>query len=248
MPEKTESNAPVTNRLLAALPAKEYDRLFSELKRVSLTYGENIYEQGEIIRFVYFLDCGIISLLAAVGDSSPLEVGMVGSEGMIGLPVFLGVKTSLNRAIVQGSGTAMKMNAADFMNECRNDGVLPRLLRRFAHSLLAQVSQSALCFRFHPVEKRLARWLLMTSDRMAADEFPVTQEFLSNMLGVRREAVNKSAVILQRRRFIIYIRGSLSIINRAGLEKAACLCYKIIKDEENSFPVKKTTRRRENHR
>jgi len=240
MSKKTESDAPIDNRLLAALPAQDYGRLFPGLEKVALTYGENIYERGEIIRFVYFPNSGIISLLAAVEDKATLEVGIVGNEGMTGLPVFLGVKSSHNAAIVQGTGSAMRMKTADFMTECRRNGAaLPRILQRFTHSLLAQVSQSAVCFRFHPVEARLARWLLMTSDRMGADEFPVTQEFLSNMLGVRREAVNKSAVVHQRQHLIIYNRGSLSIINRTGLEKAACACYEIIKEEENNFPVKK---------
>jgi CRP-like cAMP-binding protein len=148
------------------------------------------------------------------------------------------VKTSLNRAVVQGAGLAMRMKEADFLAVCQNGGLLPRLLQRFTHSFLAQVSQSAVCYRFHLIEARLARWLLMTSDRMETNEFQITQEFLSNMLGVRREAVNKSAVILQHEQLISYSRGNMSINNRAGLEKASCQCYFIIKDEEKSFPVK----------
>src|SRR6185436_20448770 len=186
MSETTESDAPVSNRLLAALPAGEYRRLFPKLEQIALTYGENIYEPGEIIRYVYFPGSGIISLLARVEESATLEVGIVGKEGVVGLPIFLGVQTSGNKAIVQGAGFAMRMNAADFLTECRNGGSLPHLLQRFTHSLLAQISQSAVCFRFHAVEARLARWLLMTSDRMETNEFQITQEFLSNMLGVRR--------------------------------------------------------------
>ncbi|HEX9961792.1 MAG TPA: Crp/Fnr family transcriptional regulator [Pyrinomonadaceae bacterium] len=237
MSETAELNTPIHNRLLAALPAEEYRRLSSGFETFALTYGENIYERGEIISHVYFPDSGIISLLAAVEDSAMLEVGLVGSEGMIGLPVFLGVKTSSNRAIVQGTGFATRMKTADFLAECENGSALPRLLQRYAHSLLTQVSQSAVCYRFHLSEARLARWLLMTADRMESDKFLLTQEFLSKMLGVRREAVNKSAVILQRQQLISYSRGNILIINQAGLEKAACLCYDIIKDEEKSFPV-----------
>jgi CRP-like cAMP-binding protein len=234
MSEKTKP----ANLLLASLPNGEYRRLFPKLEQIALTYGENVYERGEIIRHVYFPDSGIVSLLAAVEDSATLEVGIVGREGFVGLPVFLGVKTSLNRSIVQGAGFAMKMSAADFLTECRSGGILTRLLLRFTHSLLAQISQSAVCYRFHPIDARLARWLLMTSDRMETGDFPVTQEFLSNMLGVRREAVNKSAVILQQQHLINYTRGNVSIINRAGLEKAACGCYAVIRDEEKNFPVK----------
>lgn len=226
------------NRLLAALPAKEYQRLFPKLEEISLTYGDNIYEQGESIRRVYFPNSGIISLLTAVEERSLLEVGIVGNEGMIGLALFLGVKTSNNRAVVQGLGFAMRMKAADFLAECENGCSLPRLLQRYTHSLLTQVSQSAVCYRFHPIEARLARWLLMTSDRMETNEFQLTQEFLSNMLGVRREGVNKSATNLQHQQLISYSRGNISIINRAGLEAAACKCYAIIKGEENSFPAK----------
>lgn len=227
----------VANRLLAALPAGEYRRLFPKLQEIALMYGENIYERDEIIRHVYFPDSGIISLLAAIEETGMLEVGIVGREGVVGLPVFLGVKTSNNRAIVQGAGSAMRIKTADFLAECKNGGSLARLLQRYAHSLLTQVSQSAVCYRFHLAEARLARWLLMTADRMETDKFRLTQEFLSNMLGVRREAVNKSAIILQQQELIKYSRGNITIIDQAGLEKAACLCYGIIKDEEKSFPA-----------
>jgi CRP-like cAMP-binding protein len=235
--EKTERHAPIANRLLAALPTKEYKRLFPDLEHNALTFAEIIYEPGDNIRHVYFPNSGIISLLAAVEDSATLEVGIVGNEGMVGLPVFLGVKTSRHRAIVQGTGTVMRMKARDFQAECKQGGSLPRLLQRFTHSLLMQVSQSAVCYRFHSIEARLARWLLMTSDRMGTNQFQITQEFLSNMLGVRREAVNISATDLQQQQLISYSRGNLTIFNRAGLETVACKCYGIIKDEEKSFPT-----------
>lgn len=237
MSEKIQRHAPIANRLLAALPIKEYQRLFPNLENNALTFAENIYEPGDTIRHVYFPNSGIISLLAAVEDSATLEVGIVGNEGMVGLPVFLGVKTSRHRAIVQGTGTVMRMRARDFQTECKQGGSLPRLLQRFTHSLLMQVSQSAVCYRFHSTEARLARWLLMTSDRMGSNQFQITQEFLSNMLGVRREAVNISATNLQQQQLISYSRGNLTIFNRAGLEAIACKCYGIIKDEEKSFPA-----------
>jgi CRP-like cAMP-binding protein len=238
MIEITESDAPISNRLLAALPAGEYRGLFPLLEQIPLNYGKNIYERGDVIHYVYFPNSGIISLLAAVEDSATLEVGIVGSEGIVGLPLFLGVKISNNDAIVQGAGFAMRMKAADFLTECRNGGALPQILKRFTHSLLTQISQSAVCFRFHLIEARFARWLLMTSDRMESNEFHLTQDFLSNMLGVRREAVNKSAVTLQQQHLITYSRGNISITNRRGLEMKACQCYSIIRDEEKSFPVK----------
>ena len=137
-----------------------------------------------------------------------------------------------NRAVVQGAGFAMRMKTADFLAECDKSKALSRLLRRFTHSLLTQASQSAICCGFHPIESRLARWLLMTSDRMETNNFHLTQEFLSNMLGVRREAVSKSAVILQQQQLITYSRGNISIVNRPALETKTCMCYALIKAEE----------------
>ena len=197
------------NRLLAALPAKEYNRLLPKLREVPLTYTETVYEPGDVIRRVYFPISGIISLLSAVGERSLLEVGIVGNEGFVGLPVFLGVKTSGNRALVQGAGVALEMKTTDFLAECKNGGALPTLLQRYTHSLLTQISQSAVCNRFHAIEARLARWLLMTADRMGSNDFQITQEFLSNMLGVRREAVSKSATNFQQRQLISYSRGNI---------------------------------------
>jgi CRP-like cAMP-binding protein len=229
-------DTPTANRLLAALPFGEYRNLLPKLEQVPLIYGENIYQQGENIRYVYFPTSGIISLVVALENSSSLEVGLIGKEGIVGLSVFLGVENSGNRAVVQGAGYAMRMKTEDFLAECEKGKTLPRLLKRFTHSLLTQASQSAVCCCFHSIDTRLARWILMTSDRMEANEFHLTQEFLSHMLGVRREGVNKSAVILQQQQLISYSRGNMSIINRPELETKACLCYGAIKAEELIFP------------
>lgn len=227
--------APPTNRLLSALPKDEYQRLLPRLEPFSLVFGEVIYEFGDLIRNVYFPTSGIISLLATVEDRATLEVGIVGREGMVGLPAFMGVKTSGNRAVVQGTGAAMRMRVAAFRSECENGGSLPRLLRRYTHSRLTQMAQGAACNRFHPIDARLARWLLMTRDRMGTDQFQLTQEFLSNMLGVRREGVNKAAGALQDQNLISYRRGNLLILDRAGLKGIACHCYGIIKAEYDRF-------------
>lgn len=237
MVKNTELIAPITNSLLALLPDEEYGRLLPSMEKVGFNYGENIYERGDVIGDVYFPNSGNIFLLAAIEDSAMLEVGIVGNEGMIGIPVFLGVETANNQAIVQGTGSAMKMKTADFLKECGRGGALPKILRRFTHSLMAQISQSAVCFRFHAVEARLARWLLMTADRMRSNNFQITQDFLANMLGVRREAVNKSAVILQKQNLISYNRGKMQILDPAKLEKTSCPCYEVIKAEELSFPL-----------
>lgn len=212
--------------------------MLPDLEQTPLTYGESLYDPGDAIAYVYFPNSGIVSLLAAAQDEAMLEVGIVGREGMIGIAAFLGVKTSSSRAVVQGHGFALRMKTAAFLAECRKSEMLSRLLKRFTQSLFAQISQSAVCYRFHPAEDRLARWLMMTFDRMDTNEIYLTQEFLSNMLGVRREAVNKSAVILQQQELISYSRGNITITNREGLETKACRCYAVIKTEEKSFPVK----------
>lgn len=226
----SENHKPA-NRLLAALPRNEYNALAPQLERVPLIYNENIYEPGAVIDHVYFPESGIISLLSRVDEGSSIEVGIVGSEGLAGLPVFLGVKTSGNVAVVQGAGTAQRISTANFLAATANGGKLTAIIQRFIHSLFIQISQSAACNKFHPIEERLARWLLMTQDRMYSSEFQITQEFLSNMLGVRREAVNKAAGTLQQNDLISYTRGNVHINDRTGLEKAACPCYWIIKSE-----------------
>lgn len=229
----TARAAPAANRLLAALPKKEYQRLLPEMEQVPLTFGDILYEPGDPITHVYFPNDGIISLLSKVERQKVLEVGIVGNEGVAGLPVVLGVSVSLNRGLVQSAGTAMRMKAATLRREFKRDGALQRLLHRYLHSLLTQISQSAVCNRFHTVDTRLARWLLMTHDRVGSDEFRLTQEFLSNMLGVRREAVSKADGDFQKRGLVNYTRGHITILDRAGLEATACQCYRVIKDESD---------------
>ena len=188
----TRRDLPVENRLLAALPTKEYKRLLPELEHVILEFGEILYEPGDTVRHVYFPNDSIISLLSTVSKRSTLEVGIVGNDGMAGISVFMGVDTSRTRALVQGPGTAARMKSGVLRKESRQAGMLPRLLQRYSHSLLTQISQSAACNRFHSVDARLARWLLMTHDRARSDEFRITQQFLSDMVGVRREGINKA--------------------------------------------------------
>jgi CRP-like cAMP-binding protein len=171
----------------------------------------------------------LVSLLSMVEERSTLEVGIVGNEGMVGISIFLGASDSLNRALVQGAGTAMRMTTQAFRKHIGYHGPLPDLLRRYTHSLLAQISQTATCNRFHKVDALLARWLLMTHDRLGSDEFRLTQKFLSDMLGVRREGVTVAARTLQQ--MVSYVRGQITILNRAGLETAACKCYQIVKME-----------------
>lgn len=225
----------IKNRLLASLPGKDYKRLVPNLEEVHLDFSEVLYESGDTIKYVYFPNNSIVSLLSTVEDRSTLEIGITGNEGMVGPSILLGVKISPYRALVQGEGSAMRMKASTLLKESNADGSLQRLLHRHIHALMTQIAQSAACNRFHQVEARLARWLLMTHDRIGSEKFRLTQQFLSDMLGVRRQGVTYSARALQRSKLITYSRGHLTILNRTGLEAAACKCYSIIKAEYESF-------------
>jgi len=219
-----------SNHLLAAVPRQSHQRLLAGLEPVSVFYGEVLYEPTELIRHVYFpLDC-LVSLLTTVDKQRSLEVGMIGNEGMVGMPMALGIGNSGVRALVQGSGSALRMTAARFRAELKKNLPLQRALFRYTHLLMAQISQTAACNRFHEAEARLARWLAMTSDRVHADEFRLTHEFLAHMLGVRRVGVTQAAMELQRKNLIDYSRGHIRILDRKGLEAAACSCYRIVKD------------------
>src|SRR5947207_651460 len=194
---------PAANSVLAALPPGTYRALLSGLEPVTLAFGEVLYEPGEPIRDVYFPTGSLVSLLTLVEGRLALEVGLVGREGMVGVALALGIGVSPVRALVQGSGTALRMNAARFRRELRRSAPLQRELYRYTHSLMAQITQTAACNRFHRVPARLARWLLMTRDRVRSGQFYLTHEFLSHMLGVRRVGVTAAAILaaaLVRRR------------------------------------------------
>ncbi len=231
MNENALQNIPPGNKMLAALPAKEYRRLANKLESFELNFGETIYESQENIMDVYFPNSGIVSFMTAIEKGSTLEAGFVGNEGIIGLSTFLGTTKSPHSAVVRATGIAWKMKAADFLKECRENVLLSRLVHRYTHLLLTQLSSVSACNRFHPIIKRLTCWLLMTGDRMKTVELHITQEFIAKMLGVRREAVAIAAGSLQEKQMISYSRGNLSILNRAGLEEFACKCYSIVKEE-----------------
>jgi CRP-like cAMP-binding protein len=220
----------ILNSLLAALPRKSYLRLLPGLTPVDLVFGEVLYEPGQKIEHVYFPTQSLISLLTLVEGHLALEVGLVGWEGMVGFPLALGVDVSPVRSLVQGAGPALRMTAARFRSELRRSPPLQRELHRYVATMMAQISQTAGCNRFHVVEPRLARWLLMTRDRVRSGEFRMTHEFLSHMLGVRRVGVTEAASALQQRNLIEYTRGAIKILDHRGLEKAACACYESVKD------------------
>ena len=214
------------NSLLAILPDKGYQRLLPRLEPVTLKLGDELYRPGEAIRHVYFPNDCLVSLITLVEGHLGLEVGLIGREGMLGIPLALGVKDSMVQAVVLASGTAMRMRSAHFLNGYAGNRPLQRAVCRYIHDQISQLTLTAACNRFHGTEARLARWLLMTRDRVRSDDFLFTQEMLANVLGVLRVSVTNSAGMLQKRRLIRYNRGKISIRDSKGLEAAACECYR----------------------
>lgn len=217
--------APRTNRLLDDLPAADRQRLLDGCERVELVVGEILAQPGKPIRHVYFPMESYISLVTEMGGGSSLEVALVGNEGMLGVPLVLGVGVSPIHAVVLGAGPAWRMSAARFRRALGHGSVLRLWLHRYLCVLMSQLEQAAGCTRFHVVEERLARWLLMTGDRAHSESFHMTHELLAFTLGVRRVGVTRAASSLQKGKFIRYTRGDIAILDRKGLEGASCGCY-----------------------
>jgi CRP-like cAMP-binding protein len=228
------SNQPhhiIENQILAALSAAEYQRLVPHLERVHLSLHQVLYEAGEPITHVYFLNQAIASLVCIQDDGSTVEAGVVSSDGMVGLPVIWGGGMTTTTAFIQVADGGMKMKAEQLIAEFKRGGELQSLLLRYTQALFTQVTQTAACNRLHTIEERLARWLLIVADRVQSDQFPLTQEFIAQMLGCRRAGVTVAAGTLARAGIISYKRGNVTILNRSDLEQASCECYSIIKNE-----------------
>jgi CRP-like cAMP-binding protein len=217
--------APFGNRLLAALPKRDQRKILSRCDTAELRRGEVISEPGDRIRDVYFPTGSFLSLVTPPADHTGLEVRLVGNEGMIGTPLILGVEITQIRTFVQGAGPAWRLSSEGFGEALRESDDLQARLHRYLDVLMNQDTQLLACTRFHMVEARLARWLLMSQDRAHADHFHVTHEILALLLGVRRVGVTKAASALQARRLIQYRRGEIAVLDRAGLLGAACGCY-----------------------
>jgi CRP-like cAMP-binding protein len=230
MPGSTDSE-PIRNRLLAALPASEYQRLIPHLQLVKLPHHEILYRPNESITHVYFPHQAVISLITTMENGSTIEVGLVGSEGMVGIPVILGGNITIYETQVQVPHDAMRMDANVLKTEFLQGGELQKLLLRYCQALLTQISQSVACNRFHTIEARLARWMLLVQDSTELDELPLTQEFIAEMLGTRRSGVTVAAGTLQQAGMLRYSRGKITIVNREALEATACECYRVISNE-----------------
>lgn len=237
----TQTPPPMTNqprpanKILANLPDDEFEQIRPKLSAVSFPIGKILYMPEQKIEHAYFVDRGVVSLLAALEDGSTVEAGLIGPEGVAGISVVLGANSTPNQALTQSDVEALRISAADLVTEFRKSGQLRDSLLRFVHTMFTQVTQTAACNRLHTLDQRLARWLLMTQDRVISDQFTLTQEFLSRMLGVRRAGVTVAANDLRHSGLIDYHRGDIVIVDRAGLEKVSCECYRIVKHEYDSY-------------
>ncbi|MCE9681969.1 Crp/Fnr family transcriptional regulator [Halomonas alkalisoli] len=222
---------PRQNHLLAALPKDEYQHLAPHLKLVELSLGDSLAESGKVMRHVYFpVDC-IVSLLCVMDDGDSTEIAVVGSEGIVGIALFMGGESTPSRAIVQSAGSAYRLDGQLLKDEFDRASTFQYLLLRYTQALITQMAQTAVCNRHHSLDQQLCRWLLLSLDRLPVNELVMTQELIANMLGVRREGVTEAAGKLQRAGLISYRRGHISILDRPGLEARVCECYTVVRKE-----------------
>jgi CRP-like cAMP-binding protein len=229
--DSVEIQSPIENHLLSSISAEECARLRPNMQHKSLTLGQVIYEPGARLDYVYFPTSCVVSWLYTTQDGSTAEVALAGNDGVVGVPLFLGGGTAPHRAVVQIAGDALKIPASVLQGEFARGGPLQRTLLRYTQAFITQIAQTAVCNRLHSVEQRLCRWLLLCRDRVNYSEFLMTQEYIANMLGGRRESVTVAAGRLQDAGLIHYSRGRIKILNREGLEDIVCECYQMLEDE-----------------
>jgi len=231
MPNPPNPPSPQQNHLLAVLPKPESERLLPHLELVPLPLGKPLYESGDRLDHVYFPSTAIVSLLYELEDGASAEIAVVGNEGIVGIALFMGGDTMPNRAVVQSEGHAYRLDGRLLKQEFNRAGVLQHLLLRYTLAMLTQMAQTAVCNRHHSVDQQLCRWLLLSLDRLPANELSMTQELIANMLGVRREGVTEAAGKLQSAGLIHYSRGRITVLDRPGLEARVCECYDVVRKE-----------------
>ncbi|MEH6354512.1 MAG: Crp/Fnr family transcriptional regulator [Marinobacter sp.] len=229
--DTTAVHSPEQNHLLAAFPCNVRERIFPHLKLVKLKLGDVIYESGQSVDYVYFPTSGIISMLYVLENGASAEIAAVGFEGMVGVAVFMGGESTPNRAVVQSSGVAYRLPAAELKGIFNADSGVRVLMLRFTQALISQMSQTAVCNRHHSIDQQLCRWLLLSLDRLGSNRLAMTQELIASMLGVRREGITEAAGKLKDLGVIQYCRGHITIINRPALEALSCECYAVVKRE-----------------
>jgi len=234
---------PHANRVLRLLPPRDYARLHPHLQRVQLGYRRSLYRANKKLDFVYFIENGVGSLVNTMANGDAAEVGTIGNEGVVGLPLLFGDDRAPTSVYVQVPGAGLRMKAAQFKKELARSASMRSVMLRYAHALFNQVAQSAACNHFHNLDQRCCRWLLMTHDRMHSDEFLLTQEFLAMMLGVQRTGVTAAAGALQRAGLIRYKRGNVTVLDRRGLMRRSCECYGISKREFDRLLGEVSTRK-----
>jgi CRP-like cAMP-binding protein len=224
-------HSPEQNHLLDALPTVDYERLAPYLELIPMPLGDVLYESGGTLGYVYFPTTSIVSLLYVMEDGASAEIALVGNEGILGISLFMGGETTPSRAVVQSAGHAFRLKAELLKNEFGRFGPTMHLLLRYTQALITQMAQTAVCNRHHSIDQQLCRWLLLSLDRLASNELSMTQELISNMLGVRREGVTDAARKLQGAGLIRYQRGRITVLDRPGLESRSCECYRVVKTE-----------------
>ncbi len=233
MPATISIKDALKSYLLAALQDDDFGRISSKLESVSFNLGDVLYESGERLDYVYFPTTAIISLLYIMENGSTAEIGVVGNDGIVGVSLFMGGETTTSRAIIQSAGNAVRMKVADMKAEFKLGGRFQELLLRYTQALMTQISQTAVCNRLHSIEQQLCRWLLLSHDRLDSNKLVMTHDLISNMLGVRREGVTLAAQKLAKRKLITNHRGTMTVIDRQGLENAVCECYAVVNEEYN---------------
>jgi CRP-like cAMP-binding protein len=224
-------HSPRQNHLLSALPRAEYERLAPHLELIPMKLGDVLYEPGIRLRYVYFPTTSIVSLLYVLEDGASAEIAIVGNEGILGIALFMGGETTPSRAVVQSAGYGYRLKAQLLKSEFGRFGPMLHLLLRYTQALITQMAQTAVCNRHHSVDQQLCRWLLLSLDRLASSELSMTQELIANMLGVRREGVTEAAGKLQNAGLIRYRRGTITVLDRPGLEARTCECYEVVRRE-----------------